>query len=432
MKLAKKVLKNNLRVLTVAIKDSPSATVSVYALTGSRFEQKRINGISHFLEHMVFKGTSKRPTARQISEIVDSIGGEFNASTSKECTNFYIKARSAHLKTSFDVLSDMLLNSKFERSEIEKEKGVIQEEIKLYEDTPFRKAPELFETLIFGPSSLGRDIAGTSQSVAAVQREDFLSFVDSHYRGGKMLVVVGGGVEEPAVEQLSQEYFGSLQEEAKPFKPPSLKFVQNKPRVLVKNKKTEQAHLVLGFRGNPKGHPDRFVEAVLGTILGGGMSSRLFIEVRERRGLCYYVRTDGEHYWDNGYLATAAGLDVSRIDEAIKVILEEHYLISNKQKAIGNMQKLISDKELRKAKEYLKGHLALALEDSRAVVEFVAEQEIYKQKFLTPDEIFAEVDKVSREDVLRVASEFFVAERLNLAIIGPYEDENRFKRLLGL
>ena len=401
-----------------------SATLAVWSGVGSRYEQDKIAGLSHFLEHIVFKGSKKRPTPRAISEAVDSIGGEFNAGTSKEWTNFYIKARAGSLETAFDVLSDMVLNPILKPEDIEREKGVILEEMAMYEDTPMINIGDIFEQLIFGKTPLGRDTIGLKDAVKKVKQDDFLLYRKKYYYPENMLLTISGGVSEKKALDMAKKYFGdlSLSNQSRPdFN--KFKVTQIKPQLRLKTRKAEQAHLIMGFLGNPKGHPDRYVESVLAAILGGGMSSRLFEEVREKRGLAYAVITSSSYFLDTGYLSTYAGVDLKKIEEAIKVMLYEHYKIT---KGDGG----ITAVELKKAKELVKGHLALFLEDTKAVASYFGDQEILLNKVDTPEEAFEKVDKVTIEDLVRLAKKFFKPERLNLAIIGPYNSETQFEKLI--
>lgn len=416
-------LSNGLRVLTIPLPSMESAAITVWVKAGSKNESQKIAGISHFLEHMVFKGSKKRPTAREIAQAIDAIGGEFNASTFKEWTNFYIKARSELLPIAFDVLSDMVLNPLLRKGDIKREKGVILEEMAMYEDTPMYKIGDIFERLIFKGNPLGKDIIGTAKSVKGVNRNDFVGYRKIHYGSNNMLITVAGGVKEKDVLELAKKYFGGI-EKVKLQSTKKIVRKQKTPQTLLHSKRKEQAHFILGFLGNPMGEKDRFVESVLAAILGQGMSSRLFTEVREKRALAYAVKTFASHYVETGYLETYAGVDVKRVDEAVKVSLNEHYdLASGKNK--------ISAKELSKAKEYIKGHLALSLEDTKAVNAFFGIRELLLNKIETPEDVFKGIDKVTVNDVIRVAKEFFVPERLNLAIIGPYKGQSRFEKLLS-
>lgn len=418
------LMPSGLRVVIVPMPGLESVTLTVWVKTGSRNEELKVGGISHFLEHMVFKGSPKRPTARDISAAVDAIGGEFNAATSKDWTNFYIKANKENLETAFDVLSDMVLNPLLKSEEIEREKGTIVQEIRMYEDTPMMHIGEVFEGLIFNGNPLGRDTAGTEASVKSIKRDDFVRYRLNHYYPENMLVTVAGGVTETVALKLVEKYFGSI----KPFKGGSFKGLtfkatQKKPQFKLQTKKSEQAHLILGFSSEGRGYKNKFAQSLLTVILGGGMSSRLFIEVRERRGLAYSVRTSTDRYQEIGYMGTYAGVNVAKADEAIKVILDQCYGISNGKFPISN-------KELQKAKGFLKGNLALALEDTHDVSGFFGEQHLFLDKVLTPEEIYKKVDVVSLDDINFEAKKLFVPDRLNLAIIGPFKDKEKFVKLL--
>lgn len=423
MKYTKTTLKNGLRVICTPMPSLESATVTVWIKTGSRLEGKKVNGISHFLEHMVFKGSKKRPTAKDISEAVDSFGGEFNAGTSKEWTNFYIKATAKHLEDTFDILSDMVLDPLLKEEEIEREKGVIVEEINMYEDTPLMKIGDVFEELAFSGNSLGWDVAGKPKTVRNIKRGDFLRYREKHYYAENIVLTIAGGIRETDVIKLAEKYFGGVISRSKGETYEKFKIEQTRPQVLLKSKKNEQAHFILGFLGEPRGHKDKFVEGVLASILGGGMSSRLFIEIRERRGLAYSVRTAADHYLDIGTFATYAGVDTGKVDEAIKIMLEQLYGLAS-----GKFP--ISKRELIKAKEYIKGHIALGLEDTKVVNELFGENELFLNKIETSEEIFAGIDKVKVGDIVRLAKKIFRSEKLNLAIIGPYGSQEHFESLL--
>lgn len=424
MRFSKKRFKNGLRLVTVPLSNLESATLTIWVKTGSRMEGSQVAGISHFLEHMVFKGSKKRPTAKEIAEAVDALGGEFNAATSKDWTNFYIKARAGNIETAFDVLSDMVLNPILAEEEIEREKGVIIEEIRMYEDTPVFRIGDVYEQLAFSGSTLGRDIIGSEKTVAGVKRDDFVRYINTHYYTENILVTVAGNVKEYEVLKLVEKYFAELKPKSG-AKAKSTKFSseQKKPRVKLHPKKKEQAHFVLGFTGHGRGYKGRYSEAVLATILGGGMSSRLFSEVRERRGLAYSIRTTVERYDETGYIGTYAGANPKRIDEAVRVVLSEHYKLASGVSPI-------SSRELSKAKEYLKGHLALALEDTRDVNHFIAEQELFLGKVETPEAVFKKIDEVGVDDILDEAKNLFKKEKLNLALIGPYQDPQHFEKLI--
>lgn len=424
MKHDKKVLPNGLRVVSIPMPSFESATVMVMVGAGSRYETRKNNGISHFLEHMAFKGTTNRPTAMHIASLIDGIGGEFNAFTGKETTAYYVKSSVRHVELSLDILSDMLKNSKLDKGEIEKEKGVILEEINLYEDTPPRKIGDIFERLIYGDTPMGWDIAGEKDVIRSITREDFQKYMKSLYSPSNMTVVVAGGIKSEKIFEMVKKYFSGMGK----FDTLSYKKVsetQKKPSTLVRKKKTDQAHISIGFRTVPNDHPDRYALSVLSAILGGGMSSRLFSEVREKRGLAYYVRTVSDHYQDVGNIASTAGLDPKRIKEGISVIVSEYAKFANGKAGV-------TEEELKKAKEYLKGHFVLDLEDSRSVASFYAHQEILEKKTRNPDELLEKLEKITLKDVEDMGKKYFKEKTLNLAVIGNFSDGQNFEKLLKL
>lgn len=401
-----------------------SATITIWVKTGSRFESKKINGISHFLEHMVFKGSVKRPTAKAISETVDSFGGEFNAATSKDWTNFYIKARTGNLDLAMDVLSDMVLNPILKEDEIEREKGTIIQEIAMYEDTPMIKIQDIFEELIFSGNTLGWDVAGTPKNVKAIKKDDFLRYRKTHYYPENMLITIAGGVTQNTALKLVEKYFGKFQVlDSKSQTVSKFEITQKSPKFKLKTKKSDQANFILGFLGEGRGYKNRFVQSVLSGILGNGMSSRLFIEVRERRGLAYAVKPSADKFDEVGYLGAYAGVDPKNTEEAVKVILDQFY-------GLADGRYPIDKKELIKAKEYIKGHIALSLEDTNAVSDFFGEQELFLKKILTPEEIYSKIDAVRVDDIYFEAKKLFIPSHLNLSIIGPYNDGDKFEKLL--
>jgi len=391
---------------------------------GSRYETRRINGLSHFLEHMAFKGTKKRPTTEQIASEIEAVGGVFNAFTDKEFTGYWVKLPAKHLPLACDILSDMLTNSLLKKEEIERERGVIIEEINMREDVPMTKVAVEFEQLLYGDNPMGWDIAGEKETVAKINRQDFLAYMRRLYFAKNMVVVVAGGIKKgKELIELISNYFELLQKVGKNVTKPinvEAGVGQNEPRLKLISKKTEQAHFCLGVPGYSLKDKRRWVAGVLTAILGGGMSSRLFLEIRERRGLAYYVGSEAEFYTDSGFVVSRAGVKTEKIDEAIKVTL-------------GEMEKLVakkvSQKELNKAKEMLKGHLILSLEDSQNVAQRGAVQLILEGKVRTPAQALAEIDKVTAEDVQSVARDLFRREKINFTIVGPYEKEEKFSRL---
>src|SRR3990172_6108359 len=411
MKYKLTTLSNGLRVLYSNLPNLPSVALTIWIGVGSRFESEKLSGIGHFLEHMVFKGTPKRPSPLEVSKAIDSLGAESNAGTSKEWTNFYLKARSDLLPKAFDILADILLNPLLKSEEIAREKGVIIQEIAMKEDIPMEKVGDNFISLIFGKNALGRDIAGTASTVKNITRDDFISYRERHYDTQNMLLTVSGGSNEKEVLALAEKLFGKLTtkklEKAAPFVPD-----QTKPRIHLESKKSEQAHFILGFPGYHRTHKDRYAETLLATILGRGMSSRLFIEVREKLGLAYTIGTSVSRYVDTGVFATYAGVDVKKVEETIKVVLDQTY-------GLGDGRFPIEGTELTKGKEYLKGRMALALEDTLEVNDFYGKQVLFKPEIKNPEDIFDEIDKVTEGDIIRVAKDIFKPEKLNLAVIGP-------------
>jgi len=404
------------------MKDTQTATVVVMIGVGSRYEKESEAGLSHFIEHMMFKGTEKRPTTLHISEELDAIGGEFNAFTSKDVTAYYAKADSKHLKTALDVIADMYLNSKMEPQEIEKEKGTIIQEINMREDNPMGDAGDVFEKLMYKKNSLGRYVIGYKKTVASFRRKDFLDYMKRFYVANDTVVCVAGKFSEAKVAAQLKKYFRQMK---KGKKPPFQKIAekQKSPALEIKFKKTDQTHFILGNRAYPENHKDRFVVALLSIILGGNMSSRLFIEVRERRGLAYYVRTSVENYQDCGYLATQAGVEHKNLDLTVQTILAEYKKIATEK---------VAEKELQRAKDYIKGKSVMGLESSDEVAMFFITQEIKKQKILTIQEIFRRIDKVTTGDILRVAKDIFQPAKLNLAVIGPHKKQAKLEALMKI
>lgn len=428
----KTTLTNGLTLITVPMPQVESVTAMLMVGAGSRYETKDINGLSHFLEHMAFKGSKKRPTAQEISGTIDAIGGEFNAFTGKDHTGFYIKARVKHLELLLDVISDMVLNPLLKKEEIEREKGVITEEINMYKDTPMRHIADVFENLLFGDVPLGWDTAGESEIIKTIKRENFVTYLDGLYRPNNAVLIIAGGIGNPStslgtnsqssIENLIKKYFSDWKK-SKTWQFEKVSDNQSSPQLKIEFKDTQQAHIVIGMRGYSLNHPQKYAFQVLSNILGGGMSSRLFIQVRERRGLAYYVHTGAEHYNETGVFTTQSGVDTAKIDKAISVIKDEYYGLAN-----GKLP--ITKEEMKKTKEYITGRLTLEFEDSRAVAGYFGSQEILKREILTPRQYFAKINAVTEDQVVAVAKDIFRPEKLNLAIIGPYKTEAKFKSLL--
>ncbi len=417
----KTTLASGLRVITDSIKGTEAVTALVLVKAGSRWEHDKFNGISHFLEHMFFKGAKKYKTAKAVSEAIDGVGGDFNAFTSKEYAGYFVKVAAHHTKLALDVISDMMLHARFDQEEIEKERGVIMGEYNMYQDTPMYQVAWNFERAIFGDQPLGWDEIGTKENIHSLQRDDFVAYKESLYTPGNMVVCLAGAVDHDEVVEMIQKYFpmenAEPTREMLPFKA-GLSSVQ---RVTLQTKKTEQTHIVCGVSGLPEEHPDHYALKVLSSILGGNMSSRMFLAVREEKGLAYYISSGTEDYLDTGVFYTRAGVDVDRVDEAIIAILEEYKKISSEA---------VPAEELKKGKEFLKGKLTLSLEDSEHVAQMHAYSELLYDKHKSLADISKAIDAVTVEDVLRVAQTLLKKEAMHLAIIGPYDSKERFENLL--
>jgi predicted Zn-dependent peptidase len=414
-------LDNGLRILTAPMDSAQSVTCAILLAAGSRYETPETNGIAHFAEHMFFKGTERRPTARDISMEIDGIGGEFNAFTSKEYTGYYVKCAAESRDIAFDVLVDMLRHSKFDPDEIEREKGVIIEEMNMYYDTPRDFIGGVYEELLYDDQPLGWDIIGRKETVRGAKRDTFTDYVDRWYRPSRMVVGVGGKIGDGLHERVA-ELLGDL-EEAETAGPDPVKLApQNGAKVKVHSKASDQAHVCIGVHSYPLEHPDRYVLQVLSTVLGGGMSSRLFTEVRERRGLAYYVYGLNHSYTDAGSLYAQAGVDINRIDDAVSTLA-------------GELRKIAAESvpaaELEKAKSFAKGRFVLQLETSQGLIMFGLRRETLESKTPDPEEILAEITKVTAEDVSRVAQDLIDKQSINLAVIGPFDDAERFEQLLA-
>lgn len=419
--MKKKTLANGLRVLLAPIKGTKTVTVLVLVGTGSKYEKKHLNGISHFLEHLFFKGTKKRPNTKIITSELDGVGGEYNAFTGKEETGYWVKVDASHLELALDIVSDMLLNATFDAKEIEREKGVIVEEINMYQDNPMQFVPELFEELLYGDQPAGWNIAGDAPRIRKMTRKDIVGYNREQYVAKNTVVCVAGNI--PAkTGMLVEKYFTPLQEGSHHDKP-AVTESQKGAKAAVRFKKTDQAHIMLGVRAYARKHQDRHVLRVLATILGGNMSSRLFISVRERQGLAYYIRAMAESYTDSGYLAVHAGITSAQLEKALATIIKEFQLIRDKK---------VDAKELKKAKEYIKGKTLINFEGSDDVATYYAEQAVLDGKTVALKDAFKKIDAVTAADIQRVARDIFVNDKLNLYIIGPYKSASQFKKLLHL
>jgi predicted Zn-dependent peptidase len=416
----KTTLGNGIRVVTAPNPQVGSVSCFVMLAAGSRYETRESSGIAHFAEHMFFKGTERRPTARTISTEIDAIGGEFNAFTGKELTGYYVRCGSETRDVALDVLTDMLRNSRFDPDEIEKEKGVILEEMNVYLDTPQRYVGSVYDRLLYDDQPLGWDILGTRETIESATRETFTSYLDTWYRPERIVVGIGGRIGDGLHERL-EELLGDM-EPGETGTPAPVEIPPNGSQVLLHTKTSEQAHLVLGVRSYPIGHPDRYALQLLAVVLGGGMSSRLFTEVRERRGLGYYVHVGSAGYTDAGTLYASAGVDVARVDEAITTILGEIRKIAAEP---------VPTDELEKARGYAKGRFVLRLESPQGTIQYGLRREVLEGEIEEPDELLRQLDLVTAEDVQRVARDLFEGKRLYLALVGPFDDPSHFEQLLA-
>ncbi|MFN4181280.1 MAG: M16 family metallopeptidase [Candidatus Paceibacteria bacterium] len=422
MQFSKKKLKNGLTVLTVPMQDNPTATVLVLVETGSKYETKRLNGISHFLEHMCFKGTVKRPKAIDIVRELDALGSQYNAFTAQEFTGYYAKAEARHFKQIFDVVSDIYLNSTFPEVEIEKEKGVIVEEINMYEDTPSRHVQDLIMELLYGNQPAGWNIAGTRENVKKMKRKDFVAYHALHYVPGATTLVVAGQVSEHDVLKEAERIFGSIPNGTKGTKQ-KVKEKQAKPAMLIKYKKTDQSHFVLAFRSFDLFSKKNAALSVLGGILGGGMSSRLFQKLREEMGVGYYVRAYEDAYTDHGFFQVSAGVDNKRVTEVLEAVLSECKKLATE---------LVPEDELKKVQDYIVGNMKLDLESSDSIAHFHGLQDVLKKDIKTMDDKAREIYQVTSQEVLEVAKDIFKDKNMNLALIGPVKNKNPINKILKL
>ncbi len=420
----KTTLPNELRLITVPMKNANSVTVLILVGTGSKYETKEVNGISHFLEHLFFKGTKKRPTTLKISETLDMIGGQYNAFTSKEVTGFWAKVDKKHIDVAMDWIADIFLNSKFEEDEIQRERGVVIEELNMYLDTPTSHVSELFEDLLYGDQPAGWRIVGEKENIMAFNREKVVQYYKTHYSPKNTVICVAGDVNANEITKKMGTYFGKVKS-AEVLPKLAVKEIQSKPQALIHYKKTDQTHFCLGVRAYDMRDPRRYALSLMAVMLGGNMSSRLFISVRERNGLGYYVHTSVDVTTDTGYLVTQAGIKNDSLEKAIGLVLDEYRDFKNKK---------ITPKELKKAKDYLRGTMALSMDATDAQASFYAGQEVMGEPLLTPEQKLAMIDKVTISDIKKVAEDIFDNAKLNLSVIGPFgvEEKEKYEALLKI
>jgi len=422
-------LKNGLKVLFVDTKTFSSVTTILLVGAGSRFENESNNGIAHFFEHMAFKGSAKYPTSLLISTEIDSLGGIHNAFTSKDHTGYYIKATNDHFPKVIDVLSDMVLNPLLQSEEIEKEKGVIIEELNMYEDMPQRQVGDIFEELLYKDNPLGFDIGGSKQTVSKFTKETFTEYIENLYLPENSVLIVAGGITngnmkiEDYKTIIEEKFNGWKKGKVKEFEP----MIENQTTssIILKFKQTEQAHFCLGFRTFSLYDERKYAQQLLSIILGGGMSSKLFIEVREKLGLCYYISNSTEAYKDVGNMVTQAGiaLQIDKVKKAIEVILREYKNITNGK---------ITAEDFIKAKEMLKGRMILSLEDSTNIAMFYGKRVLFENKIVSLQDQINNLNKVKIEEIVQLAGEVFTNERLNFAMVGPFKEKTEFKDLLHI
>lgn len=413
----KTTLKNGLRVVSIPMKNANSVTVLILVGTGSKYEKKDVNGISHFLEHLFFKGTKKRPTTLKISETLDKIGGQYNAFTGKEVTGFWAKVDKKHCDIALDWIADIFLNSKFDATEIDREKGVVIEELNMYLDTPTAYVSELFEDLLYGDQPAGWRIVGEKENIQSFSHQKVVDYYKTHYANENTVICLAGDISAKQIGKKIKKYFEKVKSQ-QPLGKLAVKESQIKPGVLLHHKKTDQTHFCLGVRTYNMYHPQRFALSLMAVMLGGNMSSRLFISVRERNGLGYYVHTNVEATTDAGYLVTQAGITNNSLEKAVSLVLDEYRDLRHKK---------ITKAELQKAKDFVRGSTSLSLDATDAQASFYGTQEVMGQDIMTPEQKLAMIDKVTVDDIKKVAEDIFKEEKLNLTVIGPLEDKEKEK-----
>lgn len=415
-------LKNGLRIILVPRKDSPSVTVSVFVKAGAGFEIKNNNGISHFLEHMCFKGTTKRPTPFAIASELDSLGAFYNAFTSRDITGYYAKSASYNFEKIFDVISDMYLNPVFDEKEINKEKGVIIEEINMYEDDPMSKVGEMLESLMYKDQPAGWSVAGTKENIKKIIKKDFIDYRNAHYISSKTVVVISGNFNEKTALKLTDKYFSNIKK-GKFIDGKNIKESQKSPQIAVKFKELDQTHIAIGLRAFSLFDENRYALSLLSDILGGSMSSYLFQKVREEMGAAYYVRSSADLYATHGYLSISAGLNHEKSIPVIKAILGEI-----ERMKMGK----ISDEDVSKSKEHKIGNFLLSLETPGDLGFFFGDQEVVTGKIEKPEESIKKIKSVTKEQIVSLSNKIFKNNKINLAVVGPYKKEDDFKKVFKI
>ncbi len=417
----KEKLDNGLRLITVPKKGTKAVTVLVLVGAGSKYETKETKGISHLLEHMFFKGTKKRPSPLEVSKALDGVGGTYNAFTGEEYTGYYAKVEKSQLETAIEWVSDIFLNSTFPEQEMEKEKGVVVEEINMYNDTPMENVRILWPKLLYGDQPAGWNIAGSKESVRNIKRKNLLNYRENQYVGSNTIVCIAGNIDNGNAKKLTKKYFAGVKK-GKAKDKTKVKEKQEAPQILLENQETDQTHFCLGVRGYDINSSQKYSTQVLSNTLGGMMSSRLFVKIRGELGLAYYVKTSASSQTDTGYLVTRIGADNKKAEKAVEAVLNEYKRIRDEG---------IEDQELTRSKENIKGNMALSLESSDRLGFFYAKQELLKDNIETPDDIYKKIDEVDPKKIDKVTNDIFQPSGLNLAMIGPFNNKQGFKKILN-
>lgn len=415
------VFHNGLRLLTISHEDAKTATVLLLVGTGSKYEPKELNGISHFLEHMLFKGTANHPTALDVAEVLDRVGGSYNAFTGGDSTGYYAKVDAAHFDLALEWVSDIFLHSLLPASEMEKEKGVVAEEINMYRDNPASHVQSVWSRLLYGDQPAGRDITGTKESVFALTRGQLAEYWKSQYGGNNTVIAIAGPVRKEECERKVWKLFQHM-EAGMPLLKPPVDDRQECRRAELEFRNTDQTHLAIGGRGFPLSSPERYAQGVLATVLGGMMSSRLFTTIREDLGLAYSVSTSSDSDPDTGSIVTFAGVKNGEVFRAAREIVKEYRTMASHA---------LLPRELKKAKDNLWGRLVLSLEGSDAQAGWYATQELLEQRVFGLDEVYDRIQAVRADDVKAAARFIFQDRHLNLALVGPFEDKAAFEAILS-
>ena len=416
------VMNNGLRVISHEQADARSVAIAVFAKVGSRFETEEEHGITHFIEHLVFKGTKKRRNSFLIANEVERVGGFLNAETGREYTAYLVKLPYQYLNLGIDILNDMLVNSLFCEDDILSEGKVVLEEISTYKDTPSEYIFDLLGELMWPNQALGRSELGTPETITNVTREKIIKYMDTHYLPGNMVVSIAGNASHERVLSEISSYF-NFENNHYHYSIQGAVSSQDSPKLTIERKDTDEAHLCFGLRTIPRKHPDVFILKIVDTLLGKGMSCRLFQELRDKKGLAYNVSSHPALFWDTGAFIVYAGVTLAKVSDAIEIILKEFKNIR---------QGKITKEELINAKEFYKGYLSLELEDTLKMTEWLGMSLITEDECPSLDELFEKIDKVSIDDIVRFSEDFFINKNLNAVLIGPYENEKSFMECLNL